>query len=481
VRRAPVLVALAAVAVLVGVIDHAASAPASPSAPAPAASLAAAAAAESSHWYCAGGTGSPTGPATERLYLANRTGHVVQGLVTVLNDAGGVGRLGVSVPPHGQTVVSPATVQAGSWLADSLRFDGGGVTVTEAVSSPYGWAVSPCSSTTSGSWYFASGTTSGSNVQFVSLFNPTADPAVVDLTVVTAHGPLQPAPFQGLVVLPNSLQVLPIARWVQDEPTVATEVLARSGRVVAAQLQVLPGQPGGLVLLGGAVAPATGWTVARSVDVPGGHTTFHILNPGSVPERVTVSVRLGSGRAAPLVATVDGQSTWNLDGNSTSRIPLRDDYTLDVSASGGPGVVVTRTVAAPPGPVEPQYGGSGAVVTAPNATSGSREWLLAGLADSAGPATRGAAPEALGLANPTAAPVRVTVSVLAASGPQALAGVAPILLGPGQFSVLGLSTLAASDGRPLLVAASGPVVVSEDLLPSGAAGVVSQTGIPLSG
>ena len=123
----------------------------------------------------------------------------------------------------------PSRIDQGTWLASQVELDGGGVTVSELVDGPLGWAEAPCASTTSPAWYFASGSTSAGSSLYVFLFNPTSTEAVVDLTFATGQGVTKPQPFEDLVVAPGALVVVGVASYVQDQSSVATIVAGRFG------------------------------------------------------------------------------------------------------------------------------------------------------------------------------------------------------------------------------------------------------------
>jgi hypothetical protein len=482
VPRLPILIVAVVVIVVAVLVDTRVSRPVPAGSPAPAGALAAPSSAESSSWYCAGAPGTPGGPAVQRLYLANTTSAPVDGLMTVVNSAGLTTTAPVTVPARGQLVAVPQNVLTGPWLAEQVDLDGGGVTVTEAVAGDGGWSVAPCASSPSSSWYFAAGSTAGASQQYLSLFNPTSTAVVVDLTFVTSGGVTQPAPFEGVVVAPGHLAVEPVNIYVQNEQTVATIVQARSGRLVVGQLRIVAsGSAQGLSLLSGSPSPAPAWAVARSVDVSGGLTAFQILNPTTQTETVTVNVRAVTGPLAPLVQQVGPDATWSLSASATSRIPANVDYATRITSTGGPGVVVDRTVLAPAGSAAPQLGTVTGTVTSSTAASPSRRWLLAAPGTPAGAAQAGAAPLALGLENPGRSPVTVSVSAMTAAGLVPLPGVGPITLVPGGFTVIGQAPLTGAAADPLMVTGSGPVVVLEDLIPAGVAGVVSQPAIPLAG
>jgi hypothetical protein len=260
-----------------------------------------------------------------------------------------------------------------------------------------------------------------------------------------------------------------------------TAVMARSGRVVAAQLQVVPGSPSGLSLVTGAIGPRASWSFARSADVAGGQTVFDVCNPTTSAQRVTVEVRLPSGPVHPLTQTVAPETTWAWSASATNRVPNGVDYAVRFTTRG-PGVVVGRIATAPPKSAAPQLGLVIGAVVSPDQAQAARTWLLAAVAAPLTPAVPGAAPLALDLVNPNQqAAVAVTISALANGTLVPLPSVRPVVLPPGQFSVLGASLLAGAAGDPLVLTTTGPVVAMEDLVPAGMAGIVSQTALPVAG
>ncbi|MGH9093457.1 MAG: DUF5719 family protein, partial [Acidimicrobiales bacterium] len=476
--RWPVLAFVAAALVVAGLVD-AAVGTATPAAPAALASAGAPATSESSSWYCTGGSGTSGGPGGATLYLVDSGPRAVRGTVTVVNDAGARASTGVTVPAGGQAVVATDQVEQGTWLAATVDLDGGGVVVSELVEGSSGWAEAPCASTTSTQWYFASGATTNGNSLYVSVFNPASSPAVVDLAFATPAGVMRPQPFEGMVVAPGQLVVAGVASYVQDRSSVATIVRARSGRVVASELQVRDaGGRSGLSLRLGSPAPQATWTVPRTVHVTGSDTTLEVFNPTARAQKVTVSVHLPSGPVAPYVQQVAPDATWALDTGRSTRIPANTDFATTVTASG-PGVVVDREVAGPTCGAAPQWGTVAAVGGSTTAV-GSRRWILPTADAPATPAEAGAAPFALALQNPGAGDVTVTVDRLTPAGPRRLGRVPTLRIPGGAFTVVEPTTLGKAGTDPLVVRSSGPVSAMEDATPAAMPGVVALAGVPQS-
>ena len=250
-------------------------------------------------WYCTGQTTS-AGGAPGFLVMSNTLTRPVSATVTTVTDGGSLARTAVSIPAHGVATPNLPVLSTGSWLADTVTVDGGGVAVSQVVDSPSGWDESPCQSTTSSQWYIPGGTTANGAALYLSLLNPTATPVVVDLTFITPSGVVHPINYQGIVLQADSVLVENVTAEVQNVSTVSTVVAARTGRVVASELQVFGAPTSGLSLVPGVATVQSHWTIPQAEEAAGASSEMDVFNPGAVPEKVTALLRLASGPLAPL-------------------------------------------------------------------------------------------------------------------------------------------------------------------------------------
>jgi len=473
-----VVVVLAGLAVLDRGIARTAPAPAA----VPLAAEAAPAPSESSSWYCAGGSGGGNGVPGATVYLTNTTRTPVAGTVTVGNESGTAATSRVEVPPGGQVAVVPGQLARGAWLAARVDLDRGGVVATQTMGPASAWAVAPCASTASPTWYFASGSTAPGSRLLLALFNPTTTPAVVDTTFATAGGKMsQPAPFEGVVVAPGQVVVADVGTYVQDEPLVATTVSARSGAVVADEVEARQGVVAGLSLRLGVPAPRPSWSLPGIEDPAAGSSSLAVLNPTSRAEEVQVDVQLETGPAAPFDQVVGPGDVWQLETSSARRIPAAQPFTVHVSTRGaGGGVVVDRVVSstgstggANAGAGSAASAGAGAPgwgsVPAAAAVPGLLVWALPG------PVGPGSSPPRLGLSS-LGGPVSVRLLALAG---RTRVTVATLRLPAHGFTVVLPQVLGRAGGRPLLVVGSGPIAAMLDEVP-GSPGVVPLVAVPLA-
>ncbi len=475
-RRVALLVLVVGALVGAGLAAHLVAVPSAPTAPSPGVvSLAAPAGAESSSWYCTGGPG--TGNAVT-LYLDNAGSTAVSGTITVTNSDGSTDTSPVSVPADGQSSVDPLALAPGPWLASRVDLDGGAVTVTELVSGPYGWSTAPCSTVAGPQWDFASGATTTGSTMYLSVYNPTAATAVVDLTFHTPSGVIEPRPFEGLVVAPGQVLVAEVATYVQNQASVSTEVVARSGEVVAAMLEEYSSNStSGLSLRLGAAQPGPRWVFPRSVDVTGGRVAIAVFNPSATSERVSVATRIASGPLAPFTFSLPAGATTSLVVSTATRVPANTDYATVVTATSGAGVVVDRVVSSSSAGTVPQWGAV-AAVGANAGQQGHRRWVLANPAQPDTSAVYGASVLALSVQNPSSGSDRVTVAALDGGGTR---HISTITVPAGGFAVFEPSILAMAGTDPLLVTSTGPLAAMGDGTPAGMPGVVGIPAIPLSG
>ncbi|HSZ36802.1 MAG TPA: DUF5719 family protein [Acidimicrobiales bacterium] len=475
-RRWPVLavVAVVIVGVAVGLGTRGSSNPAAVSTMPSA--LVSAPDAESSAWYCTGQT-TQAGSAPGSLVLSNPTMRAVDADITTVTDSGASVDSAVSVPAESVVAPSLGVPSSGSYEAYTVTLDSGGVSVSQAVHGAAGWSVVPCQSSTSADWYFASGSTAGSNGLYVSLLNPTSSPVVVDLDFMTPTGAVQPVNYQGVVIDPGATLAEDVASEVQNASQVSTVVTARTGRVVAAETQTFAGTSSGLSVVPGSSQPETHWAIPLAEETSGGaKSEIDVFNPGTAPEKVTVHLRLASGALAPLENTVAPGQTWALATSHQTRIPDGAGYSAQVDATGGPGVVVSRAVAAPASATAPQAGITAAVDSFTSSTP-AQEWVLAPPGTQPSPAVSGAARDAFAAVNVGDTPETFSAYSIAPGRHHLLASGT---LAPGQSAVVSGSALSGAGFDPIVVRADGPMASSEDFTPSGAVGVVGMPGVALA-
>jgi hypothetical protein len=401
------------------------------------------------------------------MILTNPSPRAVTGTVTTVSPDAAPVMTTVPVPGRTQTALSPTGAGSGP-TASTVVFNGSGVGVTQAVSGPLGFSNSPCASTTARQWYFADASTAPGETLTLSLFNPTATVAVVDVSFVTATGLVAPPAYQGIDVPGDSLVAEDVGNHVQNTAHLATMVTSLSGEVVAAELEAAAtaGQSGPSVVLG-ATTPSPTWTFAQNTDVTNGGTEFHIFNPTSGPARVTVRIGLQQGAAEPLVIRVPAGSVSTLETERLTRIPADAPFAVTFVSGGGVGIVVDRHVAAPAGAPAPQVGDT------PGVPGGSVRWLLP---SEYSPSTGVSGLAVVDLAGTA---VSVRLSMLSADGLVPVPGFGHQGVRPGTPLIVTPDATTPVGTVPMELTASGPVAVELDAVPVGSAGVVVSPALPV--
>lgn len=405
--------------------------------------------------------GAQTAPA---IALANTGPTAVPGTISVVGEMGSTASVAVSVPAHGETRVDESRLVKGPDVAATVVLDGGGVAVEQLVTVGNALTVNPCASSLSTSWYFASGSTQGSNQLLVALYNPLPTSAVTDLSFATNAGPASPSDDQNIVVPPRSQVVINVGAHVQQRSLVATTVTVLDGRLVADEVQsrAVSGSSELTVTLG-ASAPATTWDLPAGVVAKGAAEKLDIYNPSSGSADVQVGLDLSFGSAVPISLSVAPGAVAEVDAVHQHRITVNSLFGVQVSSTNGVGVVVERSfVDSPP---QTQQGITDTIGATP-----APRWVLA-----AGAPT-GSAPNRVVVENPGTAPIRVSVTAMSGGAAEPAPVLGDAVVGPGRPLTLPLSRAALR--LPLVISADGPIVVEQDLVGPHGQGVSSVLGEP---
>lgn len=261
------LIAVVVLAAVVGIVVVDRTTGGAPEAPDPIdrlMSTVAVEAAPNSTAYCAAGSArGPDGPAEQIVVAANTSEEAREVTFTIYPDQGEPQQQQRTIGPKSRESLRVADVLAARWAGVLVEADGGGVAVDHVVDGPTGSSAGPCATSASATWYFPASSTLLGVRNRVALFNPFAQAAVVDIEAETAEGRRRPNELQGLLVNPRSVRVVDLDTAVTVRDQVAVAVTARSGLVVAEQLEIVTAEaevlPTSLSVSLGAPGPATSW------------------------------------------------------------------------------------------------------------------------------------------------------------------------------------------------------------------------------
>lgn len=311
----------------------------------------------SSTWYCAAGTstGNANGYAEQTVIVSNSSDEDSSGVITVVPEQGSGTSKSINVPAHGRTSVRTSDVMKSPWASALVEVSGGDVTVSHELRGPAGRSISSCASSPSGDWYFPAGTTVAGSRYVIALFNPFPGEAAVDISFDTEDGARTPQQLQGMVVPGGRVAIVDVSQIVTLRERVATTVSARSGRIVAEQVQSTEGRNGtdqGLTAVLGATGAAPVWSfpVATPASLDA-HERITIFNPGDTDTDVQVQVQLDdpatNGTVEPFQVSVPSHRAAVIDLGSDQRIPKSVGRWLLVRTIDGASVVAERWLGAP--------------------------------------------------------------------------------------------------------------------------------------
>ena len=426
----------------------------------------------SSTWYCAAGTATEGGAADLSVVVANAGEEGRRGTVTWVPT--GVDRVvtPVEVGPRSSVRLLARDAVEAPAVSAIVEMDGGDVVVEHVIDSSRGRAGAACASAASDHWYLANGTTARDAVESLVLFNPFPDDAIVDISFATEQGRAEPVALQGLLVPAGTTraavltQVGPLRREVT-----ATEVAARSGRLVVDRVQAFNGSAGrtGIDLTLAAPALAEVWTFPVGVQTEERAERWHVFNPGDREAIVSLEVVMDEGEGLePAELSVLPHSQVVFPGDDAAfPLPVGVGHVATVRSLNGVPVVAERSLDVRG--ATPDVGWSSML----GSPSAAERWVL-------GYGTEGVA-EHVAVANAGPGPVSVLVRRVVGGQAVPIDGIGTIELPPaGRTTVAVTDPGAAGDSLlTVLVEANGPVVVERRLTGEGV-GAVSALGIPLS-
>ncbi|MGD0943706.1 MAG: hypothetical protein ABR972_05445 [Acidimicrobiales bacterium] len=355
-----------------------------------------------SAWRCPGPLPVGVGKESSRIALVNSATSPVGVVVTVsrtglpvdgISSRESVSTSRLEVGADSQTVLTLPRRGPAGFAAVSIETDGGGIGVAESIRGGSNLAggvllSSPCTLGSAPSGYLPTGSTLGSSDVEVSLYDPDATPAVVDVSVSNGSTLTAPPAFQGLVVPATGLVVLDLRRWVFQVSSLAVTASGVSGDLVVGALEttsatvvMASGSTGaqrvtrvqltGSSLLVGSDRGLGQWAFTALQSRLGVASMYSVYDPGARSVSVSVAPPGRSGRVAALTEDVPagGMVDFATPIAPGARVGVKS---VVVSAEGGTAIVVARLTTRQRGRVLEEL----------NATSGTagpqKAWLLPG-------------------------------------------------------------------------------------------------------
>jgi hypothetical protein len=271
--------------------------------------------AESTALYCTGLSGD-VGPLEGHVVFLNTTNATRSLAVQVVNDLGQRANTTVHLSAYATALVSPITLLKGHSYAVEAQVSGGGVVAQEVTRT--GRAEEPCTSSGVTNWYGAGFDTLVGSSGELSVYNPTATPAVFNVSIYSTSGFSAPAPFQGLSVGAHSETEVDLGSQIVNTTNVAVHVSVLRGTVVVVGVQ----QSGSVVSLStgeNALSKVAWFPLVTTVD--NALAQIRIANPSALAANVTADVTLPKENIAPQSVTIPPYSSSDLVITPNSAIP----------------------------------------------------------------------------------------------------------------------------------------------------------------
>ena len=412
----------------------------------------------SSSWFCAEGTAVTGGRADETVIVANLAHRAVTATIAVVSTDQPLTSRKFSVAAAAQLRIDVASVLSVAEPGVVVEVLGGPVVVEHEVRHRAQTAVGPCARQAAPDWYFSAGATGPGAEDWLALFNPFGDDAIVDLTFLTASGVQAPGQGQAIDVPRRSRVSVPLHQLVPDQSVLATHVHARTGRLVAEQSLIFDGTNGvtGIATTLGATGTAAAWRVPTGDAEAGATASLTLANFGNADTRVDVHVVLDSQATLPTMHVA--VPSMSVETVPLSTIPAGGGYAVTLrTPRARPVLAQLLEVWGPPAPIV-------GVTATLGSTSTATQWAFAtGRVAATGDAQ-------LVAFNPSRQ--SRTVQVLAGADGR-LRRSATTTAPPGQRVVVPLAADVGPD-QVLVLTADGPVAAGRLILgpsPSASAGV----------
>ncbi len=476
----------------------------------------------SSTWYCAGGTATSDGVADHVLLIANPSDEEREATVTVLTGGfapappepdtspGGSSTTTtepetttttepvpeapppsvVELPPRSRVEVALRDLVEAPLASAIVEVDGGEVAVEHQITdlredAGGGRATAPCSSTAARTWSFAWGVTERGARELLVFMNPFPDDATVTIDFATDQGTRQTLRFQNFVVPGRSAVGAFIDQDVLRNAQVSALVEAGSGRLIIDRIQIFDGtnpRLEGITLGLGAPVPAEMWAFPDGAVGPGVTEQMVVFNPTEEVAEVEVEVRLDdpatNGVPEPFEVTLAPRRYAIVDLHEPDveeaegvarRIPDGVGHSILVRSLNGVPVVAERVFTRSDSVLNV---GVSAVLGSPIAAP---RWLLV----AGGVSEERSEYLALFNAQPDV-DITFTVSRLADGELVPIEELEEVPLAAGSRRSLRLGSYVDAEVLPLVVTATGPVVVERALYRFRGRGISFAMGIPLA-
>ncbi len=310
-RQAPLLLVLAALLVLAGLTSLLHSSNLLPASSA----LVSSQNGESTALYCTG-LWSAQGSVPGHFTFLNTSDSSRVLNVNIVSDKGTSIQSSLKLRGHQAKAIAPPPQLKGDDFAAAVQVDGGGVVGEEVAADAN--AEAPCAMAGVDDWY-ASGfdTTVGSTAN-LSIYNPTATPAVFNVTTYSPSGFSSPAPFQGMSIGAHDQIEINLGAQIVNTSNIGVHVKVLRGSMVIEGVQ---SSGSSASFNAGETSLVTDAWFPEVTTVNNAVAQIRMFNPSSLSVNVVANVNIVNGSVAPQMLSLAPYASGDIVITPNSAIP----------------------------------------------------------------------------------------------------------------------------------------------------------------
>ena len=284
---------------------------------------------QSSALYCTGLTNNAGGaPGFISVINTSDATRTVTANVFGLHTHNKVGSVPLTLAPHSSANFTPASHLKGSMFSVAAFVSGGGVVAQQVLRSDGNDGA--CTNGGVTQWYATGLTTRVGSSTILSLFNPTATAAVLNIAVYSTSGFAQPAAWQGITVAPLGMTTVNLGDQVINQHHFGVEVTVLRGALVINAVEDNHGQ---VAMVPGATAPVSRTVLPQVTTAEKTASTVVVTNPSNQSASVTIHLSLKGTTVPDQQLTVSPLSSAIFAVTPNSAIPSDGEATATITSS----------------------------------------------------------------------------------------------------------------------------------------------------
>jgi hypothetical protein len=254
-----------------------------------------------------------------------------------------VANTGDTEAPDERVTPNELGIESQRGVSAVLEFNGGGVVAEHRVND----SVAPCLAAASPTWYLPDGATTRDAATSLTLVNPFADDAIVDIYVATNTTNARPSALQGVFVPAGTVRTIDMERFVRRRSFLSATVTTRTGRIVAEGFLRFDGSgtARGSTIISASPSRGSSWYFPSGKASAVLRERYFLTNPGDVDITVELAF-LSADREEPFEVDVPARSIVEFDTAAEDRVPKGVDYSVVILSTSDRTFLASRRLQA---------------------------------------------------------------------------------------------------------------------------------------